>query len=292
MERSVSEGAEWRARSAPCCTRLRRIVYTELDFEDRSWTVRDDRQSGTVSRFEATELNGCRSTFRAAPVLPSSSFSSKLLACCSSFDRAPISLLSFSSRDYSARFSSETMKSVVKTASSLLALAVIRKFFPSIFFLSPSLSVFSSFFHSKVKSCDTRNNRKPSVPSRFLLCRKLTQLNLVATRRDSLRTKRNKVHFPNFISPPFANEYFARRSSIFFFIFFMDLNSDRPPSFENGDHHRLPIILTLRITDVSHFRTIVQRPRDRSISNLCANVATNNSKKPSNNSKREGTHWA
>lgn len=78
MSGAVSE-AEWRARSAPCCTRLRRIVCTELDFEDRSWTVRDDRQSGTVSRFEATELNGCRSTFRAAPVLPSSSFSSKLL---------------------------------------------------------------------------------------------------------------------------------------------------------------------------------------------------------------------
>lgn len=145
MERSVSE-AEWRARSAPCCTRLRRIVCTELDFEDRSWTVRDDRQSGTVSRFEATELNGCRSTFRAAPVLPSSSFSSKLLACCSSFDRAPISLLSFSSRDYSARFSSETMKSVVKTASSLLALAVIRKFFPpTFFFLSLCLFFFLSF---------------------------------------------------------------------------------------------------------------------------------------------------
>ena len=74
------------------------IVYTELDFEDRSWTVRDDRQSGTVSRFEATELNGCRSTFRAAPVLPSSSFSSKLLACCSSFRPRALSRFSLSPR--------------------------------------------------------------------------------------------------------------------------------------------------------------------------------------------------
>lgn len=158
MERSFSE-AEWRARSAPCCTRLRRIVCTELDFEDRSWTVRDDRQSGTVSRFEATELNGCRSTFRAAPVLPSSSFSSKLLACCSSFDRAPISLLSFSSRDYSARFSSETMKSVVKTASSLLALAVIRKFFPPTFFFL-SLSFLLSFVRKSNRAIlETTENR-------------------------------------------------------------------------------------------------------------------------------------